>query len=75
MVLHRFRERAEDDAELGQLVPKRRGDRDAVEDGIHGDARQHHLLDERNAELLEGLPDFGIDLVHARELGFFFGAE
>ena len=69
MVLHRFRERAEDDAELGQLVAERRRDRDAVEHGVHGDARQHHLLDERNPELLERLPHLRIDLVHARERG------
>ncbi len=65
MLLHRIRERAEDDAELRQLLLERRRHRDAVEDGVHGDAREQLLLLERNAELLEGAADLRIDLVEA----------
>ena len=41
MLLHRLRDRAEDDAHLGELVLEGGGDRDAVEHRVHGDAGQH----------------------------------
>ena len=65
MVLHRLGERAEDDAELRQLLLERRGHRDAVEHRVDRDAREQLLLVERDAELLEGPPDLRIDLVQA----------
>ena len=70
MVLHRFGERAEDDAQLAELFLERGGHGDAVEDRVHGHAGEPLLLVERNAELLEGAPHFGIDFVQAVELLF-----
>ena len=68
MILHRFGERAEDDAELGQLAAERRRHRHRVEHRIDGDVREQLLLLERDAELVEGRADFRIDLVEAVEL-------
>ena len=68
MVLHRLGERAEDDAELRQLRLERRGDRDRVEHRVDGDAGEHLLLFERNAELLERLPHLRVHVVQAVEL-------
>src|SRR5207245_644802 len=65
MLRHRLGERGEDDARLGELLLEGRGDRDAVEDGIHRDAREPLLLLERDAELLECLEQLGIDLLEA----------
>src|SRR5262249_37915037 len=65
VLLHGFGERAEDDAEIFQLFLKGGGYRDAVEDGIDGDARQHFLLAQRDAELFVGLEQLGIDLLEA----------
>ena len=65
MVLHRFGERAEDDADLGQLRLEGRRHRNAVEHGVDRDAREQLLLIEGNAELVECLPDFRVDLVEA----------
>ena len=67
MLLHRLGKRAEDDAERRQLLLERRRDRHAVEDRVHRDAREQLLFIQRNPELLERLPDFGIDLVEALE--------
>jgi hypothetical protein len=49
---HRLGDRAEDDAHLLQLLLEGGGDRDAVEHGVDGDAGQHFLLAQRDAELL-----------------------
>ena len=57
-----------DDAQLGQLVLERGGYGDAVEDGIYSHASEHFLLFERDAQLLIGGQNFGIDLVEAVEL-------
>ena len=77
MLLHGFGERAEDDPHLGQLGLEGGGDGDAVKHGIDGDtpARISRSL-QRDAQLLVGLEQFGVDLVQA--LGpsaFCFGAE
>ena len=50
------------------LLLERRGHRHAVEDGIDGHAAQPLLLVQRDAQLLEGAPQLGIDLVEAVEL-------
>ena len=68
MLAHRFGERAEDDAELGQLVAEGGGHRHRVEHRVDGHVGQQLLLLERNAELLEGGADLGIDLVEAVQL-------
>ena len=65
VVLHRFGERAEDDADFGQLLLERRRHRHAVEHRVDRDAREQLLLLEGNPELVEGLPDFRVDLVEA----------
>ncbi len=65
VVLDRFRDRAEDDAELAELLLEGGGDRDAVEHVVHRDAGQHLLLPDRDAELLVGAQQLGIDLFQA----------
>ena len=65
VVLHGFRERAEDDADFGQLRLERRRHRHAVEHRVDRDAREQLLLLERNPELVERLANLGIDLVEA----------
>ena len=72
MLLHRFAERTEDDAQFGQLVLERRGHGNAVEDRIDGDAGQPLLLVEGDAELLEGLAAFP-DRLHRGSSSCFFG--
>ena len=57
MILHRLRERAEDDAQLRQLLAEGRRHRHRVEHRVDGDAGQHLLFDQRDAELVEGGPD------------------
>lgn len=88
MLAHRLGDRAEDDAGLGQFLLEGRADRDRIEDRIHRhlprgighlgalDAGEDRLLLQRNAELLVGLEQLGIDLVqrlrlhiHALRLG------
>src|SRR5437879_3149963 len=66
MVLHGLGEGAEDDAELGELFFEGCRHRDAVEDRVDCDAGQALPLGERNAKLLEGLQELGVDLVEAR---------
>src|SRR5208282_2041208 len=61
----RLGDRAEDDADLLYLALEGRRHRDAVEDRIDGDAGQDLLLPKRNAELLVGLEELGIDLAQA----------
>ena len=67
MILNGFAERAEDDSELAQLLFHGRSDRDAVENGVDGDAGQHFLLVQGDAELLVSLEQLGIDFVEALE--------
>jgi hypothetical protein len=68
VLLHRLRERAEDDPLLLELGPEGGGDRDAVEDGVDRDAGEPLLLGQRDAQLLVCLQQLGIDLVQAGEL-------
>ena len=63
MLAHRLAERAEDDAELRQLALERRRHRDAVEHRVYRDPGQHLAFPERNAKLLIGAQQLGIDLV------------
>ena len=78
MLLQRLGDRAEDHAGLGQFFLEGRANRDGVEHRVHGDlapfdasgpgafdARQDHLLLQRDAELLIGAQQFGVDLVQA----------
>ena len=65
VLAHRFGERAEDDALLGQLVLERGGDGDAVEHRIDRHPREGGALVQRDPELFVGLEQFGIDLVEA----------
>ena len=67
MVVHGLAERAEDDALLGQRRAEGRAHRHRVEHGVDGDARQDLLLVERDAQLVEGLAQLGVDLVEAVE--------
>ena len=66
----RLGDRAEDDAGLLQLLLEGGDDRDRIEHRVDGDPRaldagQHLALAERNAELLVGREQLGIDLVEA----------
>ena len=69
MLADRLGDRHEDHAGLLQLLLEGRGDRDGIEHRVDGDparrldAGQDFLLAQRNAELLVGLEDLGIDLV------------
>ena len=67
-VAQRLGNRAEDDAFLGQCLLEGGLHRNGVHHGIDRHARKGHLLLERNAQLVERAPQFGIDLVHRPEL-------
>ena len=67
MVVHRFGERAEDHAGLGEGRLERGGHRDRVDDGVDGDVAQQLLLVQRDAELVEHLANLWIDVVDAVE--------
>ena len=67
MLAQRFAERAEDDPVLRELFAHRRADRHRVEDCVDGNAGQHLLLGERNAELRVRLEQLRIDIVEASE--------
>ena len=56
-----------------QLLLESGGHRDAVEHRIHRHAGQQLLLVQRNAELLVGLQQLGIDFVQALEPGLLLG--
>ncbi len=71
MLAHRFRERAENDAEVAEFLAERCGHRNAVEDRVHRDARQHLLLLKRDPELLERATNFRVYLVEALERWLF----
>jgi hypothetical protein len=68
MLVHRLRDRHEEHAGLGELGLEGRRDRHGIEHGVDGDVRaldafQHLDLAKRDAELLVGLQDLGIDVV------------
>ena len=73
MLLHRFGEGAENHARFGELRFEGGGDGDAVENRVDGDAREHFLLFERNAELLVGAANFGIEFVEILQVRFLLG--
>jgi len=54
VVENRFRERAEQDAQPGQLLAEGSGYRDAIEDRVHPDSSEQGLLLERDAEPFVG---------------------
>ena len=64
---HRFAEGTEDDSLIGELVLEGGGHRHGVEHGIHGDAGEHLLLFQRDAQLVVGREDLRVDLVQAVE--------
>jgi hypothetical protein len=63
MLVHRLGERAEDDPQLPELALEGGGDRDAVEHRVDRHPGEDFLLLERDAELLVGAPQLGIDLL------------
>ena len=62
---HGLGERAENDAGLGQLFLEGRGDRNAVEHGVDGDAGKPRAFVQRNAELVIGFQELRVDLIEA----------
>ena len=73
VVVHRFAETAEDDALLLERRLKGGLHAHAVEHHIHSHAHQTLLFFQRDAQLLEGLHQFGIGLVQAVELRLLLG--
>src|SRR5216684_8628605 len=73
MLLYRFREGAEDNSQISQLLLERSRHGDAIEHRIHRHTREVLLLLERNAQFLVGAQDFGIQFLKAREAGLLFG--
>ena len=67
MLPHGFTEGAEDDPCLRQFGLVGGTDGDAVEDGVHRYPGQKFLLGQRDAELLVGLEQLGIDIVEASQ--------
>ena len=65
MLPHRLGERAEDDAEVRQLVLEGRRHRHAVEHRIHRHAGQHLALVQRYPQLLVGGQQFRVHLIQA----------
>ena len=65
MLLHRLGDGAEDDALLGQTLAEGGLDADGVHHGVHRRARQGQALLQGNAQLVEGLHEFGVDLFAA----------
>jgi hypothetical protein len=74
MFLHCFAERAEDHADLPQLlfVSRRNGNR--IEHRVNGHTRKLLLLGQRNAEFLERTQQFRINFVELAFFAFCFGA-
>ena len=65
MLLHGLREGAEDDAGLGQLLFEGGRYRNAIEDGVDGDAGQSRPLMQRDPELVIGFEQLGVNLIQA----------
>ena len=68
MIKHSFRERAENDAVLGERVLESRGHRYAVKHRVNRHTRQQLLLLKRNTELFKGLENFRVYFVETLEL-------
>ncbi len=68
MLLHRLRERAEDDTHLRELALEGGGHGDRVENRVNGHAREQLLLVEGDAELLVRAQNLRVNLVEAVEL-------
>src|SRR5713101_3734717 len=73
MLLHSFREGAEDNSQISQLLLERSSHGDAVEHRIHRHTREVLLLLERNAQFLVGAQDLWIQFLQARQTWFLFG--
>jgi hypothetical protein len=74
MFLHGLGKRTEDDAFFCQLVLEGGGDGNAVENRVHGHARERGALRQRDAEFLVSLEQLRIDLVQAlRRIVFGLG--
>ena len=71
MVLHGLAERAEDNAHVVQFFFERRGDGNAVKNGVYGNARQPLLLSQRNAQFLKRFQQFRVYFVQTVQ--YFFG--
>ncbi len=65
MFLHGLRERHEDDADLREPLPERRGNRYAIEHGIDRNTGQDFPLVEGNPQLFIGSEELRIDFVEA----------
>ena len=63
-------DRAENHAELLELILLGGGDRHAVEHRVHGDAGQTVAFVQRNAEAFEGLGHFRVDLRRVGGIAF-----
>ena len=74
MLFHRLAERAEHNTVLCEFFLVGGGDRHTVEDRINGDVAQALLLTQRDAELVEGLQQFGIHFIKARLGLLLFGS-
>ena len=73
MLLHRFGERAEDNAQLPQLLLERSRHRDAVKDRIHRDAREQLALLERDAQFFIGPQELRVQFIQALQPRLLFG--
>src|SRR6266852_5196595 len=73
MLLYRFREGAEDNSQISQLLLERSRHGDAIEHRIHSHTREVLLLLERNAQFLVGAQDLWIQFLQARAAGLLFG--
>ena len=76
MLAHRLGEGAEDDALLGQALAEGRSHAHGIEHGVHRHAAlglhasQHLPLVQRDAQLVEGFQQRGVDLVRAVFVAF-----
>ena len=73
-VAQRLGDRTEDDPLFGQRLLEGGLHRHGVHHGIDRDARQGHLLFERNAQFVERAFQLGIDFVHRAELFLGLGS-
>ncbi len=67
VILYCLAEGAENHPMAGQLRFESGGHRYRIEHGVNGYAREHFLLVKRDAQLIEGAQQLGVDLVEALE--------